>query len=381
MGGPAYLFVRRSRSKGWREGSLLDAVPLGLRGSTDLPAILNELLPKLAVADPAYGTLWAAVDRAVADALLTREDRALPGDGADRYAVENVRYRVRSEIRKAIRTRDAATEWTGPALPVVAEMPLAVRTARLRAADGGLRVEVAYAPEPGAYVGLRGPHAVQSVALLTEAGRPARLPFPRVVRTRTLPPSAARPGATTPAETATLGSVGRGPVVAVQVDVTDAGGAVVRRAVGRVGPLAPLAASEGGLVVSDPLPHLLPPGAGRALSRLSQAEAEALRYPYDVVVSGAVLGVYVEAYDLGTEGGQSRYEVERSVHVVRDGRRELVSRSATASGTSFPTAREFVVLPVPDDVRPGDTVELSGTIRDLVTGRSGTWTLSFGVAG
>ena len=379
-GGPAYLFVRRSRSEGWREGSLLDAVPFGLRSSTDLPQIVNELVPKLAVADPSYGTLWAAADRAVANELLAREGRALPGDGTDRYVVETVRFRVRSETRRAVRNRDATTERTGPPVPLAVEIPLAVRTARFRAANGGLRVEVVWAPEPGAYVGLRGPHTVRSVATLTEAGRPARLPLPRVARTQALPPSATRPGATTPAETTTLGSVGRGPGVAVQVDVADGGGAVVRRAVRRVGRLAPLAADGGGLVVSDPLPHLLPPGAGRISSRLSQTEAEHLRYPYNVVAPGATLGVYVEAYDLGLDGGRSRYEVERAVHRVRDGERTLVSLSATESGTSFPTARELIVLPVPGDVRPGDAVEFSGTIRDLVTGRSGTWALAFGVA-
>ncbi|MGB3542780.1 hypothetical protein, partial [Rubrivirga sp.] len=103
------------------------------------------------------------------------------------------------------------------------------------------------------------------------------------------------------------------------------------------------------------------------------------RYPYDVVRPGARIGVYVEAYDLGTDGGQSRYQVVRTIEVGRDGERRFVSQSATESGTSFPTAREFIVLPVPDDLEDGDTVHLDGSIRDLVTGREGKWSLSFGV--
>ena len=127
--------------------------------------------------------------------------------------------------------------------------------------------------------------------------------------------------------------------------------------------------------MSDPLPHLVPAGAAAALSGATQAEADAARarwrYPYAVVVPGARLGVYVEGYDLGTEGGASRYEVVRSVWTEHDGERRFVSSSATESGTSFTTAREFIVVPVP--------AGLEGEIRDLVAGRSGAWSLRFGV--
>jgi hypothetical protein len=134
--------------------------------------------------------------------------------------------------------------------------------------------------------------------------------------------------------------------------------------------------------VSDPLVHLVPAEAVRALGTAEAARArERWRYPYGVVAPGATVGVYVEAYDLTVRGDRSRYEVERSVHVVRGGRRELVSASATESGAPAATAREFIVLPVPEDVGPGDRVELRGTLRDLVTGQTGTWSVAFGVVG
>ena len=145
-----------------------------------------------------------------------------------------------------------------------------------------------------------------------------------------------------------------------------------------------LEAGPGELLISDPLPHLVPEGAAQALSGATQQEADAARarwrYPYGVVRPGARVGVYVEAYDLGTDRGRSRYEVVRTVEVERDGERRFVSSSATASGTSFPTAREFIVLPTPTDLEVGDTVHFEGVLRDLVTGRWGRWSLSFGVA-
>ncbi|WP_412069331.1 hypothetical protein [Rubrivirga sp. IMCC43871] len=382
--GPVYLFVD-DRWRGWRQAEPVDLIPFELRRTEAAPVILAELLPPMAVSDRNYLRVLHTVERALNPIEATPEfglDTSIPGY-QDRLA-HNLHYAVRAETRRAMRQRDATVEPTGPALPVVVEMPLAVRVARFRAANGGTRVEVAYAPEPGAYVGLAGAHAVESVATLTEAGRPTRRPFPREAASLALPPAATRPGGTTPVVAATLASLGRHATVAVQVDVVSDSGATVRRAIRRVGPLAPLRPGDGGLLVSDPLPHLVPPGTQRAIATADRADAvaarERWRYPYGVVVPGADIGVYVEAYDLGTRGGRSRYEVERTVEIERGGERLFVSRSATASGTSSGTAREFVVLPVPAEARPGDRVLFEGVIRDTVTGRSGTWALAFGVA-
>lgn len=379
---PVYLFYEHRRGRGWRRGGPMDLLPAEMRfGGGRFLGPLYDFLLQLAPVEPSYEHALDVVETMIYTGVPLAY-------GGRRAHPQMVKALLLADVDRghhgAVVRRDAAAEPTGPALPAFPALPLAVRVARFRDASGGLRVEVAYASEPGALVGLRGPHAARSAAVLTEVSRPAALPFPRTARATTVPPSAVLSGTPTLAETATLVGFGRDQHVAVQLDVVDVGGTVVRRAVRRVGPLAPLAAGRGGLVVSDPLPYLVPEGAERALGSSPRGAAErtreGARYPYGAVAPGATIGVYVEAYDLAVRGGRSRYEVERTVHRVRDGERSLVSLSATESGTSFPTAREFIVLPVPDDVRPGDTVELSGTIRDLVTGRAGTWSLAFGVA-
>ena len=381
-GGPVYLFYDRGRGRGWRQGGAMDLLPRDFQAPVSGLRVVKPLYDfvlQIAPYDPSYDQVLSSLGD-LREGVVPMSYGRLPRQAL----LSLVRANLDHSTYRAAAYRDDVTEPTGPALPDVAEIPLAVRVARFRAASGGVRVEVAYAPEPGAFAGLRGPHVVRSAATLTEAERPAALPFPRVSTEIALPSWATRPGEATPVEVATLDGLGRDQRVAVQLDVVGAGGAVVGRVVRRVGRLAPLVPSPGGLVVSDPLPHLVPPRAARAVGAASGTEAardrRRLRYPYAVVVPGATVGVYVEAYDLAVDGGRSRYEVERAVHVVRGGRRELVSQSATVSGTTSPTAREFIVLPTPGDVLPGDTVELSGTIRDLVSGRSGTWTLSFGVA-
>ncbi|MDT0630276.1 GWxTD domain-containing protein [Rubrivirga sp. S365] len=397
--GATFLFVEDGG--GWREAFPLDLLPPGLyypkvgSGSAEWSALaalaLDDFVRTLVLYDPAY----SRVQNELHDALLEYTNGALAaGSRAARFASGfGVGERfiggrtggvigpgffdfVRSEHRRAVAARDLVPS-AGPPLPLPGAFPLAVRSARFRGADGSLRVELAWAPEPGAFDGLGDvARVVRSTARLrVVGGRPA----PPADRVAAVPPKAVGAGRTTPVATATLASAGARPDVAVQADVLDRDGAMLRHAVWHAGPLAPLAAGPGGLVVSDPLPHLVPSGAARALGA-GGAAREAWRYPYAALVAGATVGVAVEAYDLGTEGGRSRYEVERSVWAVRDGRRELVSLSATVSGTSSSTGREFIVLPTPGDVRPGDVVELSGVLRDLVTGRSGEWSLSFQVA-
>ena len=397
--GLTFLFAEdRGR---WSAATPLDLLPFGLRTPRSGPRAgewaglsalaLRDFARTLVLTDPNYNRLLTTLDETLFD--YTRDATragATPGRFASAPPATERFYGtggagpinpgffdfVRGEHRHVVETRErTAPPSAGPPLPLPDALPLAVRAARFRAPDGGVRVELAWAPEPGAFDAVGGVARVlrSAARLRAVGGRPA----PPVARTTAVPPPADGAGRTTPVETATLSTAGARPDVAVQADVLDRDGAMLLHAVWRGGPLAPLAAGRGGLVVSDPLPHLVPPGAQIA----GGADRTAWRYPYAVVVAGATVGVAVEAYDLGTEGGRSRYEVEREVHVVRGGRRELVSRSATTSGTSSATAREFIVLPTPGDVLPGDTVELSGVLRDLVTGRSGTWALSFGVAG
>ena len=399
--GLTFLFAEdRGR---WAAATPLDLLPFGLRTPRSGPRAaewaglsalaLRDFSRTLVLTDPNYNRLLTTLDETLFDytedatgAGLTPVGAATAFSGAERFGEGggagpiNPGFFdfVRGEHRHAVETRErTAPPSAGPPLPVPEPLALAVRAARFRGSDGGLRVELAWAPEPGAFAGLGGlPRTVRSAVSLRAVGPGAT---PPTVRATAVPPAGAGEGRTTPVETATLATVGARPAVAVQADALDRDGAMLRHAVWRSGPLAPLAPGPGGLVVSDPLAHLVPPGAERGLERGGAAWA-GWRYPYAVVVAGATVGVYVEAYDLGVERGRSRYEVERAVHRVRDGERTLVSLSATTSGTSSSTAREFIVLPTPGDVLPGDTVELSGTIRDLATGRSGTWALSFTVA-
>ena len=398
--GLTFLFAEdRGR---WTAASPVDLLPFGLRTPrvgrreaewAGLSALaLRDFTRTLVLTDPNYNRLLTTLDgtlfeytAAATGAGLTPVGAATAFSGAERFygaggagpihpGFFDV---VRGEHRHAVATRErTAPPSAGPPLPLPDALPLAVRAARFRGADGGLRVELAWAPEPGAFDAVGDVARVlrSTARLRAVGGRPA----PPAVRATAAPPASLGAGRTTPVETATLATAGARPDVSVQADVVDRDGAMLLHAVRHVGPLAPLGAGPGGLVVSDPLPHLVPPSAARALGE-GGADRTRWRYPYAAVVPGATVGVYVEAYDLATEGGRSRYEVERSVWVVRSGRREIASLSATPSSTSSATAREFIVLPVPGDLLPGDTVELGGTIRDLVTGRSGGWSLSFGV--
>ena len=406
--GAAYLFVEDG---GWREGSPVDLLPtqfrvprVGYRAQAWGMATvltLRELLAPLALAVPEYGRIYDTADAlafGLSESALRagvspvryatgfnsseRFGPAVDGSGMEVAAV-SLSDDLRAKHRAAVQRRDALPA-SGVDLPAVAALPLALRAARFRAPDGGTRVALAWAPEPGAYVGLGAGLALRSTAVLSEASARGAVER-RAARLTPVPAWARGPGATTPVETATLDGAAR-PTVAVEASVVTAAGAVVRRGVGRVPALEALAPSPGGLVVSDPLPHLVDPAAVGAIGGASRDEAEAARarwrYPYAVVAPGALIGVYVEAYDLGTERGAARYEVAREVWLVRpDGERLFMSGSATPSATGGTTAREFVLLPVPESAAPGDRVELIGTIRDLVTGRSGTWALTFGVAG
>ena len=408
--GLAFLFVEdRGR---WRAASPLDLLPAGLRTprsgnrATEWAALsalaLQDFTRPLVLADPNYNRLMVAVDETLFDYT---ERATASGARAGRYATTfaaGERFYgasgsagpispaffdlVLGEHRHAVGVRERSAAPSASAVPEVPGLAVALRTARFRDASGGLRVEVAWAPEPGAFDaepadGAPSGRSVRSAAVLRDVGGPPR-PDGATVRTAPLTAADTGPGRTTPAEVATLRSLGRRPLIAVQVDALDRRGAVLQSGVVRAGPLAPLRPGPGGLAVSDPLPHLVPPAAVALLGTARAGRArDRWRYPYDAVQPGAIVGVYVEAYDLGTEGGRSRYEVEREVAVLRDGARALVSRSATVSGTSSATAREFIVLPVPADVRPGERVELSGRLRDLVSGREGTWSLTFDVAG
>ena len=402
--GGVVLFAESGRT--WRQASPLDLLPPELRSpkvgarqqqwSVLSTLFLHDVMLDLAPAERGYGRLFDDLDvvlngpGGISEAALEKGLTPLAMgeaitqrlDGGE-FGVEAISPaffdEVATEQRRIEQARPAVLDAT---VPPVAALPLAVRAARFRSPAGGMRLEVAWAPEPGAFVGLEGAHVVRSAAVLTETGGPDRVP-PRAERAARLTAASRAAGATIPVQAATLDALGRDPTVAVQVDVLEGEGAVVRRAVRRLGPLRALEAEASGLLVSDPLPHLVPEGAAAALSGATRGEAEAARarwrYPYAVVVPGARLGVYVEAYDLGTEGGASRYEVVRTVEVERGGERRFVSSSATESGTSSSTAREFIVLPVPADLEADDRVVLEGEIRDLVTGRAGTWSLSFGV--
>ena len=366
--GLSFLFVRdRGR---WREATPLDLLPLGLRtprsgaraaewGALSTLA-LRDFARTLVLAGAGYDRLLTTLDEILFD--YTAPASGTPGAGRF-YGTGgpgpiNAGFfdLVRGEHRHAVLMRErSAPPSTGPSLGAAGPLALAVRAARFRGADGGVRVELAWAPEPGAFAGVgEAARVLRSAAQLRAVGgRPA----PPVARSVAAPAESLGAGRTTPVETATLSAAGARPTVAVQADVLDRDGTVLLRAVWHGGPLAPLRAGPGGLVVSDPLPHLVPPGAARALG---EADRTAWRYPYAAVVPGATLGVAVEAYDLGTEGGRSRYEVERSVWAVRGGRRELVSLSTTLSGTSSGTAREFIVLPVPGDLLPATRSSWAG---------------------
>ena len=398
--GLTFLFAEdRGR---WSAATPLDLLPFGLRTPRSGPRAaewaglaalaLRDFTRTLVLTDPTYNRLLHSLDETLfeytgdatdAGSMPGRYASSLPsserfvgttGPGAINPGFFDF---VRGEHDHVVdvRTRTAPPS-LGPPMPVPEALALSVRAARFRGSNGALYLELAWAPTPGAFADLGDRARVlrSAVSLRTVGGA-----APPVLRTAAVPPARAGAGRTTPVETASLPVAGGRPAVAVQADALDEGGAMLRHAVWRSGPLAPLAPGPGGLVVSDPLPHLLPPGG---VARLDGGPAARLawRYPYAGVIPGATIGVYVEAYDLGTEGGRSRYEVERAVHAVRRGQRELVSLSATPSGTSSATAREFIVLPVPGDLLPGDAVEFSGTLRDLVTGRGGTWALSFRVA-
>ncbi|WP_420455913.1 GWxTD domain-containing protein [Rubrivirga sp.] len=407
-----FLFVEDGRT--WREASPVDLLPPGLQmirqgemhprapewaktsalAFYDLMDAIAAVIPQYALALPTVDALHFEITGDALEAGMSPTRFAEKPSVSQTFTsggtagdvpqiVASLFEEIEAERQQAARaTRDVVS---GVDLPPVAEMPVAVRAARFRGPGGRTRVEVAWAPEPGAFVGLGDGLAVRSVATVAEAG--GRGDGDRAERVSPLSSLATRPGQTTPVEAATFQATGRRLSVAVQTDVLDAEGAAVRRGIARVGPLAPLTEGPGGLLISDPLPHLVPPDAVDAISGAPRAQAERARarwrYPYDMVVPGALVGVFVEAYDLGTRGGRSDYEVERSIYRTdgATGERSLVSLSATPSGTTSGTAREFIVLPVPADVRAGDRVVFEGTIRDRVTGRSGTWSLVFSVVG
>ena len=400
--GLTFLFAEdRGR---WSAATPLDLLPFDLRTPRSGPRAaewsglsalaLRDFARTLVLTDPNYNRLLQTLDGALFDYTATatnagmtagRYASALPGSerfyGTTGPGPINPGFFdvVRAEHGHAVDIRErTAPPSSGPALGVPEALALAVHAARFRGADGGLRVELAWAPEPGAFDGVGAlARTLRSAVSLRAVGGPRSAP--PSARVTAVPPASEGAARTTPVESASLATVGTLPAVALQVDALDRDGAMLRHAVWRSGPLAPLAAGDGGLVVSDPLVHLVPAGAAGRLGEGGRSWA-GWRYPYAVVVPGATVGVYVEAYDLGVRGRRSQYEVERAVHAVRGGRREVVSLSATPSGTSSSTAREFIVLPIPGDLLPGDAVELSGTIRDRVTGRSGTWAVSLKVA-
>ncbi len=407
-----FLFVEEGRT--WREASPVDLLPPGLRmirqgqlhprapewaktsalAFHDLMGAIAAVIPQYALALPTVDALHFEITGDALEAGMSPTRFAEKPSVSQTFSsggtagdVPQIVAFLFEEIEAERRQADRATRdlVSGVDLPAVAEMPVAVRAARFRGPGGRTRLEVAWAPEPGAFVGLGSGLAVRSVATVAETG--GRGQGDRTERASPLPSFATRPGQTTPVEAATFETTGRRLSVAVQVDALDAEGATLRRGVARVGPLVPLAESPGGLLVSDPFPHLVPADAVGAISEATRDQAERARarwrYPYDVVVPGALVGVTVEAYDLGTRSGRSDYEVERAVYRIdgATGERSLDNMSATPSGTTSGTAREFIVLPVPLDVRPGDRVVFEGTIRDRVTGRSGTWSLEFGVVG
>lgn len=323
--------------------------------------VMLQVYRQLARLDPAYGqlesSLYRWLDRLRPLALpvflsQTMTETRIAGQEARAREAKRVPRQVGSETRRA------------------APFALALRTARFLDADGTTRLEAYWAPEPGALA--VDPEAVRHAAtygatpginilrpryhlqaglrLLDAQGQTRSLDVMQVP----VPPAAAQPGATVPAQTHVLVGLGAdlgAGHVALQADQhlmparpaegasassDEALGPLVQRTVVRLDRLRALPSDPGRLLLSDLRPMLAPP------SLLAQvrdpATAYNLAYPYPKLLPDAPLALYFEVYHLTFDPSteQTRYRVTYEVmqETERGGLRRLLGPDADREATT-----------------------------------------------